>query len=119
MHRAEQSGSYDCKDCFNLDGREKNRWLHNDGGINFSIEQVFKLFITGTSCYSTAKISNKNELVSALFSSETWNECETDEYNPELPVWLVQYWFFLLQSVPADNNLPAHYLSALWLMMQE
>ncbi|XP_078181792.1 putative methyltransferase At1g29790 [Carex rostrata] len=48
VHRAEKPGSYDCKDCFNLHGREKTRWLRDDGGINFSIDQVLKLISPGT-----------------------------------------------------------------------
>ncbi|KAJ4757929.1 S-adenosyl-L-methionine-dependent methyltransferases superfamily protein [Rhynchospora pubera] len=47
VRRGEWPGSYDCKDCFNLDGREKTRWLHDDGGINFSIDQVLKLVPPG------------------------------------------------------------------------
>ncbi|KAF8398907.1 hypothetical protein HHK36_014771 [Tetracentron sinense] len=37
-----QKGFDDCKDCFDLDGREKTRWViaNSDGGLDFSIDEV-------------------------------------------------------------------------------
>ncbi|KAL4289351.1 hypothetical protein HN51_056491 [Arachis hypogaea] len=29
-----------CKDCFDLQGREKGRWIFDDGGLDFGIDQV-------------------------------------------------------------------------------
>lgn len=39
IERKKFPGSYDCKDCFDLKGREKVRWL-SDGGLDYGIDQV-------------------------------------------------------------------------------
>ncbi|PIN22242.1 hypothetical protein CDL12_05053 [Handroanthus impetiginosus] len=41
-------GSYDCKDCFYLQGREKTRWLWDKGGLDFGIDQVLAMKPKGT-----------------------------------------------------------------------
>nr|GMC55458.1 Methyltransferase type [Ipomoea batatas]GME11804.1 Methyltransferase type [Ipomoea batatas] len=41
-------GFYDCKDCFHLQGREKNRWLFDNGGLDFGIDQVLATKPHGT-----------------------------------------------------------------------
>ncbi|GMI73168.1 hypothetical protein HRI_000986100 [Hibiscus trionum] len=41
IDRKKLPGMYDCKDCFDLQGREKSRWLH-DRGLNYGIEQVLQ-----------------------------------------------------------------------------
>lgn len=43
VDRSKQKGSYDCKDCFNLGGREKNRWVYNDGELNYGIDEVLSI----------------------------------------------------------------------------
>uniref|UniRef100_A0A8R7TJ76 Methyltransferase type 11 domain-containing protein n=2 Tax=Triticum urartu TaxID=4572 RepID=A0A8R7TJ76_TRIUA len=35
-----RGGSYDCKDCFDLAGKERRRWLSDNGGPGFSIDGV-------------------------------------------------------------------------------
>ncbi|KAK4751880.1 hypothetical protein SAY87_020678 [Trapa incisa] len=42
VNRVKQPGFYDCKDCFNLKGREKNRWLSDNGKLDYSIDWVLK-----------------------------------------------------------------------------
>lgn len=39
---------YDCKDCFFLNGREKHRWLFDDKGLNYGIDQVLSTKKKGT-----------------------------------------------------------------------
>ncbi|KAL4309284.1 hypothetical protein GQ457_01G039320 [Hibiscus cannabinus] len=41
VNRDKLPGIYDCKDCFNLQGREKARWLF-DRGLDYGIEQVLE-----------------------------------------------------------------------------
>ncbi|PKA66733.1 hypothetical protein AXF42_Ash003388 [Apostasia shenzhenica] len=48
VNRGKAPGSYDCKDCFDLAGREKSRWLHDDGGMDYSIDAVLRLRPPGT-----------------------------------------------------------------------
>ncbi|MED6219846.1 hypothetical protein PIB30_039505 [Stylosanthes scabra] len=31
-----------CKDCFDLQGKEKGRWIFDDGGLNFGMDQVLR-----------------------------------------------------------------------------
>lgn len=45
--RRKSPGIYDCKDCFELDGREKTRWLY-DGGLDYGIDQVLAAKPRGT-----------------------------------------------------------------------
>ncbi|XP_071937515.1 probable methyltransferase At1g29790 [Coffea arabica] len=42
---------YDCKDCFDLEGREKSRWLFDNGGLDFGINEVL-----GTKPHGTIRI---------------------------------------------------------------
>lgn len=48
VYRRKAPGFYDCKDCFDLQGREKRRWLVDDGGLSYSIDQVLKTKPGGT-----------------------------------------------------------------------
>lgn len=48
VDRENEPGSYDCKGCFDLQGKEKSRWLFDDGGPNFGIDQVLATKATGT-----------------------------------------------------------------------
>ncbi|KAJ3675349.1 hypothetical protein LUZ60_004391 [Juncus effusus] len=48
VNRGKTKGSYDCKDCFDLRGREKVRWLMDNGNIAFSIDNVMKMKQGGT-----------------------------------------------------------------------
>jgi Methyltransferase domain len=43
VNRGNMKGSYDCKDCFNLMGREKVRWLIDNGNLDYSIDNVLKM----------------------------------------------------------------------------
>ncbi|KQK00799.1 uncharacterized protein LOC100828000 [Brachypodium distachyon] len=49
-NRGKISGHYDCKDCFDLraGGREKVRWLSDDGALAYSIDAVLATRPTGT-----------------------------------------------------------------------
>ncbi|KAL1534960.1 putative methyltransferase At1g29790 [Salvia divinorum] len=40
IERKKFPGSYDCKDCFDLQGREKTRWQYDNGGLDFGMDQV-------------------------------------------------------------------------------
>ncbi|KAG6406347.1 hypothetical protein SASPL_133947 [Salvia splendens] len=40
IERKKFPGSYDCKACFDLQGREKQRWQYDNGGLDFGMEQV-------------------------------------------------------------------------------
>ncbi|XP_057804442.1 probable methyltransferase At1g29790 [Salvia miltiorrhiza] len=40
IERKKFPGSYDCKDCFDLEGREKTRWVSDNGGLDFGMDQV-------------------------------------------------------------------------------
>lgn len=40
IERKKFPGSYDCKDCFDLQGREKTRWLSDNGGLDFGMDEV-------------------------------------------------------------------------------
>ncbi|KAK8944501.1 hypothetical protein KSP39_PZI007516 [Platanthera zijinensis] len=48
VNRGKTTGSYDCKDCFDLDGREKSRWQIDNGGLDYSIENVLAAIPPGT-----------------------------------------------------------------------
>lgn len=48
VNRGRTKGSYDCNDCFDLNGREKNRWLHEFSDLDYSIESVLNLKPKGT-----------------------------------------------------------------------
>ncbi|KAE9446774.1 hypothetical protein C3L33_21336, partial [Rhododendron williamsianum] len=47
IDRKNKPGYYDCKDCFDLQGREKARWLF-DKGLDFGIDQVLSTKPRGT-----------------------------------------------------------------------
>ncbi|OMO88731.1 putative S-adenosyl-L-methionine-dependent methyltransferase protein [Corchorus capsularis] len=47
IERNKLPGIYDCKDCFDLNGREKKRWLF-DGGLDYGIDQVLGTKPPGT-----------------------------------------------------------------------
>lgn len=40
VDRQKSPGYYDCKDCFNLKGRERSRWLIDNGGLDYGMDQV-------------------------------------------------------------------------------
>lgn len=46
--RNKAKGSYDCKDCFDLGGREKVRWTGDFGELDYGIDTVLKLRKKGT-----------------------------------------------------------------------
>ncbi|GMN48142.1 hypothetical protein TIFTF001_017317 [Ficus carica] len=48
IDRKKMPGSYDCKDCFDLEGREKTRWLYDNGGLDYGIDQVLGTKPRGT-----------------------------------------------------------------------
>ncbi|KAJ8754877.1 hypothetical protein K2173_015389 [Erythroxylum novogranatense] len=48
IDRRKKSGYYDCKDCFDLQGREKVRWLFDNGGLDYSIDEVLNTKPPGT-----------------------------------------------------------------------
>ncbi|KAL0335339.1 UNVERIFIED_CONTAM: hypothetical protein Sradi_4745800 [Sesamum radiatum] len=48
VERRKAPGSYDCKDCFHLEGREKIRWLFDNGGLDYGIDQVLAMKPPGT-----------------------------------------------------------------------
>lgn len=49
INRKTQKGFDDCKDCFDLNGREKNRWSSTKGaGLDFSIDEVLAVKKPGT-----------------------------------------------------------------------
>lgn len=43
INRHKEKGSYDCKDCFDLNGREKVRWLQDYTDLDYSIDTVLKM----------------------------------------------------------------------------
>lgn len=47
IERKKFPGSYDCKDCFDLEGREKTRWL-SDRGLDYGIDEVLATKRPGT-----------------------------------------------------------------------
>ncbi|KAL3538427.1 hypothetical protein ACH5RR_001793 [Cinchona calisaya] len=48
VERKKVPGFYDCKDCFDLQGREKSRWLFDNGGQDFGIDKVLNMKPRGT-----------------------------------------------------------------------
>ncbi|KAM0946466.1 putative S-adenosyl-L-methionine-dependent methyltransferase [Dioscorea sansibarensis] len=48
VERNKDKRSYDCKDCFDLNGREKTRWTYDNGELDYGIEQVLKMKPKGT-----------------------------------------------------------------------
>ncbi|XP_075518315.1 putative methyltransferase At1g29790 [Primulina tabacum] len=48
VDRTGDKARYDCKDCFHLQGREKTRWLFDNGGIDYGIDQILGLKPRGT-----------------------------------------------------------------------
>ncbi|KAA8545372.1 hypothetical protein F0562_020156 [Nyssa sinensis] len=48
IDRKNVPGYYDCKDCFDLQGREKTRWLFDNGGLDYGIDQVLGIKHPGT-----------------------------------------------------------------------
>ncbi|XP_065851305.1 probable methyltransferase At1g29790 [Euphorbia lathyris] len=43
IERKEKPGYFDCKDCFDLSGREKTRWMFDNGGLDYGIDQVLRV----------------------------------------------------------------------------
>nr|KYP62576.1 hypothetical protein KK1_017115 [Cajanus cajan] len=41
-------GSFDCKNCFDLQGEERSKWIFDDGGLDFGIDQVLATKAAGT-----------------------------------------------------------------------
>lgn len=48
VDRKNKPGSYNCKSCFDLQGEERNRWIFDDGGLSFGIDQVLATKAAGT-----------------------------------------------------------------------
>ncbi|KAF2317301.1 hypothetical protein GH714_019763 [Hevea brasiliensis] len=48
IERKNVPGYFDCKDCFDLQGREKTRWMFDNGGLDYEIDQVLKAKPRGT-----------------------------------------------------------------------
>ena len=48
IDRRNKPGTYDCKDCFDLEGREKTRWLFDNGGLDYGMDSVLGLKPRGT-----------------------------------------------------------------------
>ncbi|XP_039054370.1 LOW QUALITY PROTEIN: probable methyltransferase PMT19 [Hibiscus syriacus] len=48
INRKKQKGFDDCKDCFDLKGRDRTRWTTSDGELNFSIDEVLATKKPGT-----------------------------------------------------------------------
>ncbi|PIA47000.1 hypothetical protein AQUCO_01400015v1 [Aquilegia coerulea] len=48
VDRKNTKGYFDCKDCFDLQGREKTRWLFDNGGLDYGIDQVLSTNRPGT-----------------------------------------------------------------------
>ncbi|CAN0910144.1 Probable methyltransferase At1g29790 [Linum grandiflorum] len=48
VDRKKVPGFYDCKDCFDLGGRERSRWMVDKGGLDFGIDEVLKTKHAGT-----------------------------------------------------------------------
>ncbi|KAG6535864.1 probable methyltransferase At1g29790 [Zingiber officinale] len=49
VNRGKAQGSYDCKDCFDLQaGREKHRWLQGNGELDYAIDEVLAMKPAGT-----------------------------------------------------------------------
>lgn len=48
VNRGKAKGNYDCKDCFDLGGREKTRWMYDTDSIAFGIDAVLAMRPPGT-----------------------------------------------------------------------
>lgn len=48
INRKNTKGFFDCKDCFDLQGREKHRWLLDNGNLDYGIDQVLSTKKPGT-----------------------------------------------------------------------
>lgn len=48
IDRRKAPGFYDCKDCFDLEGREKSRWVVDNGGLDYAIDGVLTAKPRGT-----------------------------------------------------------------------
>ncbi|XP_009781541.1 putative methyltransferase At1g29790 [Nicotiana tabacum] len=48
IERRKFPGFYDCKDCFDLQFREKTRWQFDNGGLDFGMDQVLSTRSQGT-----------------------------------------------------------------------
>ena len=48
IDRKKAPGFFDCKDCFDLQGREKSRWLIDNGKLDYGIDQVLSMKPLGT-----------------------------------------------------------------------
>lgn len=48
VDRKTEPGSHDCKNCFDLQGDEKIKWIFDDGGLDFGIDQVLAKKAAGT-----------------------------------------------------------------------
>ncbi|KAF8019251.1 hypothetical protein BT93_G0046 [Corymbia citriodora subsp. variegata] len=48
VDRNKQPGYFDCKDCFDLQGREKHRWMFDNGILDYGIDQVLATRPRGT-----------------------------------------------------------------------
>ncbi|CAL1353142.1 unnamed protein product [Linum trigynum] len=48
VDRKKFPGFFDCKDCFDLEGREKVRWMVDRGGLDFGMDQVLATRPRGT-----------------------------------------------------------------------
>ncbi|MQM10556.1 hypothetical protein Taro_043452 [Colocasia esculenta] len=48
VNRKKMPGSYDCKDCFDLGGREKARWTFDNDQLDYGIEKVLATRAPGT-----------------------------------------------------------------------
>ncbi|GAA0152085.1 methyltransferase [Lithospermum erythrorhizon] len=48
VERKKQKAFYDCKDCFDLQGREKSRWLYDNGALDWGIDNVLSVKPQGT-----------------------------------------------------------------------
>ncbi|XP_068647051.1 probable methyltransferase At1g29790 [Aristolochia californica] len=48
VDRIKTKGYYDCKDCFDLNGREKNRWVVDGSGLDYGMDAVLGTKPPGT-----------------------------------------------------------------------
>lgn len=48
VRRRHERGTFDCKDCFDLDGREKGRWLRSYGELDYAIDEILGTKSPGT-----------------------------------------------------------------------
>lgn len=48
IDRRDKPGVFDCKDCFHLEGREKHRWMFDNGNLDYGMDQVLATRPRGT-----------------------------------------------------------------------